>query len=641
MDWMDQERERGITITSAATSIFWQDCRVNIIDTPGHVDFTVEVERSLRILDGAIAIFCAVGGVEPQSEAVWRQADKYGVPRIAFVNKMDRVGADFDNVVSMIRTKLGSNPVPVQMPLGGGDLFTGLVDLVTMTNIVYHEESLGMTFDEFPIPRDLLSEARRRREKLLEAIADSDDHVAAKFLEGEEVSPEDIRVALRKATLQNAIVPVFCGAAFRNKGVQRLLDAVVEYLPSPLDVPPVVGENPYAHRQEQRHANDQEPFSALAFKVMTDPHVGNLTFFRVYSGTLKMRSQVLNATKEKKERINRLLEMHANKREDVEEIYAGDIAAAIGLRKTATGDTLCDPRHPILLEKMTFPRPVISVAIEPCTVADQDKLHEALGKLAAEDPTFEVRIDEETGQTIISGMGELHLEVLVERMLREFRVEAKVGKPQVFYRETISQTVQSEGKFIKQTGGRGQYGHVLLRLEPGQGFQFEDATSGGAIPRQFISAIEKGVKESMENGVVAGYPMDNVKVTVLDGSYHEVDSSEIAFRIAASMAFRDGAQKAAPVLLEPVMDIEVIVPEEYVGDVISDLNTRRAKIEGIHYRVDAQVITATVPLSEMFGYATSLRSATQGRAVHTMIFSRYEPIPENMLSDLLVKMRGY
>ncbi|MFC1682655.1 elongation factor G [Candidatus Zixiibacteriota bacterium] len=641
MDWMDQERERGITITSAATSIFWHDNRVNIIDTPGHVDFTVEVERSLRILDGAVAIFCAVGGVEPQSEAVWRQADKYRVPRIAFVNKMDRVGADFDQVVDRIKSKLGGKAIPVQMPLGAGELFTGLIDLVNMTSIVYHKESLGMTFDELPIARDLRAEAEKRREELVEAISDYDDHVMAKFLDGKEIDSQEIKIALRKATLDNAVVPVLCGAAFRNKGVQRLLDAIVDYLPSPLDRPPVIGENPYTHQEEERQANDDEPFSALAFKVMTDPHVGHLTFFRIYSGSLKVRSQILNATKDKKERVNRILQMHANKREDREQIYSGDIAAAIGLRQASTGDTLCDPKHPILLEKMVFPNPVISVAIEPRTVADQDKLHEALVKLSSEDPTFLVRTDEETGQTIISGMGELHLEILVERMLREFKVEATVGKPQVFYRETITRTVESEGKFIKQTGGRGQYGHVILRIEPSDGFEFENALVGGAIPRQFIPAVEKGIKDSMENGIVAGYPMDRIKVTLLDGSFHDVDSSEMSFKVAASMAFRDGAKKADPILLEPVMNVEVVLPEEYMGDVISDLNSRRAKIAGITYRGDAQVVASTVPLSEMFGYATALRSATQGRAVHSMLFARYEPIPENILKDLLVKIRGY
>jgi elongation factor G len=641
MDWMDQEKERGITITSAATSIFWRDHRVNIIDTPGHVDFTVEVERSLRILDGAVAIFCAVGGVEPQSEAVWRQADKYRVPRIAFVNKMDRVGADFHQVVSMIKTKLGAKVLPVQIPLGQGELFTGLIDLVAMTSIVYHEESLGATFDELPIPRDLLSEAQAHREELLEVASEYDDHLMAKFLDGKEIAPQEIKGALRKATLKNVVVPVFCGAAFRNKGVQRLLDAVVDYLPSPLDMPPVIGENPYTQRQEERLPEDRAPFSALSFKVMSDPHVGNLTFFRVYSGKLKAGTQVMNATKKTKERVSRILQMHANKRESREEIYAGDIAAAVGLRKTSTGDTLCDPRHPILLEKMSFPNPVISVAIEPRTTVDQNKLHEALGKLSTEDPTFQVRTDEETGQTIISGMGELHLEVLVERMLREFKVEAKVGRPQVAYKETITQTVDCEGKFIKQTGGKGHYGHVILRLEPGQGFEFEKALVGGVIPKQFLPAVEKGVRESMENGVIAGYPMDNVKVTLLDGSYHEVDSSEMSFNIAAAMAFRDGARKAGPVLLEPVMNVEVVVPEEYMGDVLSDLNSRRGKIEGITHRADARVVAAMVPLSEMFGYATSLRSLTQGRAVHSMLFARYEHIPENIAEELIVKVRGY
>ena len=641
MDWMDQERERGITITSAATSIFWRDHRVNIIDTPGHVDFTVEVERSLRVLDGAVAIFCAVGGVEPQSEAVWRQADKYRVPRIAFVNKMDRVGADFDKVVSMMENRLGANPLPIQVPLGTGELFTGLIDLVNMISIVYHKESLGVTFDELPIPRDLISETKDRREKLLEAIVEHDDHLMAKFLDGKEITPQEIQTAIRKATLDNAVVPVLCGAAFRNKGVQRLMDAIIDYLPSPLDVPPLIGENPFTHHKEERQADDQAPFSALAFKVMTDPHVGHLTFFRVYSGSLKVRTQIMNATKEKKQRVNRILQMHANKREDRQEIYTGDIAAAIGLRETSTGDTLCDPKHPILLEKMTFPNPVISVAIEPRTTIDQDKLQEALAKLAHEDPTFQVRTDENTGQTIISGMGELHLEVLVERMFREFKVGAKVGKPQVSYKETITETVKSEGKFIKQTGGRGQYGHVILRLEPSQGFEFENAVVRGSVPREFISSVEKGVKESMENGVIAGYPMDNIKVTLLDGSYHEVDSSEMAFRIAAAMAFRDGASKAGPILLEPVMNVEVVVPEEYMGDVLSDLNSRRGKIEGVSHRADARVVAATVALNEMFGYATALRSLTQGRAVHTMLFASYAPIPQNIAKALIVKIRGY
>jgi elongation factor G len=641
MDWMDQEKERGITITSAATSIFWRDSRINIIDTPGHVDFTVEVERSLRVLDGAVALFCAVGGVEPQSEAVWRQADKYRVPRLAFINKMDRVGADFDQAVSMMKTKLGANALPAQIPLGQGELFTGLIDLVSMTSIVYHEETLGVTFDELPIPRDRLSEAQARREQLLEAISEYDDHLMAKFLDEKKIEAQEIKVALRKATLDNVVVPVFCGAAFRNKGVQRLLDAVVDYLPSPLDKPPITGENPYTQHQEARLADDKAPFSALSFKVMSDPHVGSLTFFRVYSGTLKAGSQVMNSTKKIKERVSRILQMHANKREDRKEIYAGDIAAAIGLRKTGTGDTLCDPRHPILLEKMSFPNPVISVAIEPKTKADEDRLHEALDKLTDEDPTFQVRADAETGQTIISGMGELHLEVFVERMLREFKVGAKVGKPQVAYKETITKMVECEGKFIKQTGGKGHYGHVNLRLEPGKGFQFQNTLVGGIIPRQFIPAVEKGVRESMENGVIAGYPMDNIKATLHGGSYHEVDSSEMSFKIAAAMAFRDGARKAEPILLEPVMNVEVVVPEEYMGDVLSDLNSRRGKIEGITHRANARVVAATVPLSEMFGYATALRSLTQGRAVHSMLFARYEPIPENISEELIVKIRGY
>jgi len=527
------------------------------------------------------------------------------------------------------------------MPLGQGELFTGLIDLVAMISIAYHEESLGVTFDELPIPRDLLQEAQARREQLLEAVSEYDDRLMAKFLDEKEIEPQEIKAALRKATLDNVVVPVLCGAAFRNKGVQRLLDAVIDYLPSPLDMPPVIGENPYTNRQEERPADDEAPFSALSFKVMSDPHVGSLTFFRVYSGTLKAGSQVMNVTKKAKERVSRILQMHANKREDRQEIYAGDIAAAIGLRKTSTGDTLCDPRHPILLEKMSFPSPVISVAIEPQTKVDQDKLHKALGVLSSEDPTFQVRIDEETGQTIISGMGELHLEVLVERMLREFKVGAKVGKPQVAYKETITKMVESEGEFIKQTGGKGHYGHVFLRLESAQGFQFENAIVSGAIPKQFIPAVEKGVREAMENGVIAGYPMDNVKVTLLDGSFHKVDSSEMSFKIAAAMAFRDGARKADPILLEPVMDVEVVVPEEYMGDVLSDLNSRRGKIEGITHRADARVVAATVPLSEMFGYATALRSLTQGRAVHSMLFARYEPIPSKIAEALIVKIRGY
>jgi elongation factor G len=541
----------------------------------------------------------------------------------------------------MMKTKLGAKALPAQIPLGQGELFTGLIDLVTMTSIVYHEETLGVTFDELPIPRDRLSEAQAHRERLLEAVSEYDDHLMAKFLDEKKIEPQEIKVALRKATLNNVVVPVFCGAAFRNKGVQRLLDAVIDYLPSPLDRPPVTGENPYTHNKEERLPDDRAPFSALSFKVMSDPHVGSLTFFRVYSGILKAGSQIMNSTKKSKERVSRILQMHANKREDRKEIYAGDIAAAIGLRKTGTGDTLCDPRHPILLEKMSFPNPVISVAIEPKTKADEDRLHEALDKLTDEDPTFQVRADEETGQTIISGMGELHLEVFVERMLREFKVEAKVGKPQVAYKETITKMVECEGKFIKQTGGKGHYGHVNLRLEPGKGFQFENTLVGGIIPRQFIPAVEKGVRESMENGVIAGYPMDNVKITLHGGSYHEVDSSEMSFKIAAAMAFRDGARKAKPILLEPVMNVEVVVPEEYMGDVLSDLNSRRGKIEGITHRANARVVAATVPLSEMFGYATALRSLTQGRAVHSMLFARYESIPENIFEELIVKIRGY
>lgn len=633
MDWMEQEKERGITITSAATTCFWRDHRINIIDTPGHVDFTVEVERSLRILDGVIVIFCSVGGVEPQSEAVWRQADKYRIPRIAFVNKMDRVGANFDMAVSMIREKLGANAVPIQLPVGAGDIFTGIIDLVTMKAYFYHEESLGATFHEEKIPDDLLGKAEAYRERMLEAASEYDDVLMGKYIEGQGAEPDEIRSALRRAALDVGIVPVLCGSAFRNKGIQKLLDAVVDYLPSPLDVPPIKGVNPFTNESEIRPVEDRAPFSALAFKAMTDPYVGHLTFFRAYSGSLKVGSYVYNSSRDKKERVARILQMHANKREERGQVFAGDIAAAVGLKDTFTGDTLCDQSAPIVLEAMGFPKPVISVAIEPKTKADQDKLSSSLSKLAEEDPTFKVNVDRDTGQTIISGMGELHLEILIDRLLREFKVEAHVGRPQVAYKETITRPARAEGKFIRQTGGRGHYGHVWVEIEPlkpGSGFEFESRIEGGAVPKDYIPAVRQGIKEAMENGVLSGYPMEGIKAVLYGGSYHEVDSSEMAFKVAASIAFREAAQKAGPVLLEPVMDVEVVVPEEYMGGVIRYLSSRRGKIEQIVPRVDAQVVKAAVPLSEMFGYATALRSITQGRAVYTMQFSHYEQVPEHV-----------
>jgi elongation factor G len=643
MDWMEQEKERGITITSAATTCFWKDHRINIIDTPGHVDFTVEVERSLRVLDGAIAVFCAVGGVEPQSETVWRQADKYGVPRIAFVNKMDRMGADFQQVVEMIRERLGANAVPIQLPIGSGDLFTGIIDLVRMKAYFYDEETLGAKVIEEDIPSDMLAEARHCRERMLEAVAEFDDDLMHQFLTDGDAKEETIHRAIRQAVLSLNLVPVLCGAAFKNKGVQKLLDAVVAYLPSPLDVPPVEGINPFTKKEEQRKVGDDEPFSALVFKIMTDPYIGKLTYIRVYSGVIKAGSYVLNATTNKKERIGRLVQMHANKREDRDAVYSGDIAAVVGLKRSYTGDTLCDPKHPIVLETMHFPEPVLSVAIEPKTKNDQDRLGLALEKLAEEDPTFRVRVDEETGQTIISGMGELHLEILVDRMLREFKVSANVGKPQVAYKESIRGSAEAEGKFIKQTGGHGQYGHVVLRVErneEGDEFVFENQVVGGNIPKQFIPAVEAGVKDAMSCGVLAGYPVIGVKVTLLDGSYHEVDSSDMAFRMAGSMAFKKAASMADPVILEPIMDVEVVVPQEYMGDVMADLTSRRGKIGGMYRRAEAQVIAARVPLSEMFGYATTLRSLTQGRAVYTMQFSRYEELPEEIAKEFVGRFQG-
>ena len=644
MDWMEQEKERGITITAAATTCFWRDHRINIIDTPGHVDFTVEVERSLRVLDGSIAIFCAVGGVEPQSETVWRQADKYGVPRIAFVNKMDRVGADFENVVQMMKDRLGAKPVPIQIPLGSGEFFTGLVDLVKMKAVLYDDSSLGATWEEMDIPRDLRQKAEKYRHDLVEAVSEYDDIVMGKYVEGKEPSEAEIKNALRLGTLRSAVVPVLCGAAFKNKGVQRLLDAVVDFLPSPLDVPDVEGIEPKREKVVRRKTSDDEPFSALAFKIVTDPYVGKLTYFRVYSGIARVGTYVLNPREDRKERISRILQMHANKREDREEVYCGDIAAAVGFRYTKTGDTLCDTKHPILLESMHFPEPVISVAIEPKTKADQDKLSESFSKLMDEDPTFRVRTDEETGQTIIAGMGELHLEIIVSRLLREFKVKANVGRPQVAYKETITKSVRAEGRFIRQTGGKGQYGHVVIQLEPaprGSGFVFENRIIGGVIPKEFIPAISKGIKDAMNNGILAGYPLVDIKATLIDGSYHSVDSSEISFRVASAMALQDGLKKANPVLLEPMMKVEVVVPEEYLGDVLGDLNARRAQITGIHARKDAQIVASTVPLSEMFGYATDLRSKTQGRAVYTMQFSHYQEVSEVEANKIFQKVRGF
>ena len=640
MDWMAQERERGITITSAATTCFWDDHRINIIDTPGHVDFTAEVERSLRVLDGAVGLFCAVGGVEPQSETVWRQADKYAVPRIAFVNKMDRTGADFDRVVGMMRERLASNFVPVQLPVGSGEMFAGLIDLIKMKFVTYEDDSLGTMFVEGSIPKDLEERAYEGREQLLEAVSDFDDTLMEKFLEGEEISERELKAALRQAVINSVAVPVLCGSAFKNKGVQRLLDAIVSFLPSPLDVPEIVGYDPKnVDVRIGRPVSDKVPFSALAFKVMTDPYVGRLTYFRVYSGRLTTGSYVLNANKGKRERIGRVLQMHANKREQIDAVFAGDIAAVVGLKDTATGETLCDEKDPVILESMEFAKPVISVAIEPKTKVDQDQLGLALGKLAEEDPTFHMAVDPDTGQTIISGMGELHLEIIVDRLKREFRVEANVGRPQVTYKEAIRNAVQSvQGRFVRQSGGRGQYGHVVINVEPGDpgaGLVFENKITGGAIPTEYIPAVRAGIQEAMTGGILAGYPIDDVKVELFDGSHHEVDSSEIAFKIAGSMAFQEAARRAKAYLMEPIFDVEVVVPEDYMGDVIGDLNARRGNIVGMVNRPDAQVITATVPLSEMFGYATKLRSLTQGRAIYSMEFSKFEEMPKHIAEEIL------
>jgi elongation factor G len=641
MDWMVQEQERGITITSAATTCFWQDHRINIIDTPGHVDFTIEVERSLRVLDGAVALFCAVGGVEPQSETVWRQADKYRVPRIAFINKMDRVGADYQRVVGEIREKLKARPLLLQIPIGSEDRFTGIVDLVEQCAIVWEEDRLGASFKIEPIPEELLAEAKAARDKLIEALADHNDPIMELYLEGKSPDPAFIRSAIRDATLKLEVVPVLLGSAFRNKGVQPMLDAVVNYLPSPLDLPPVIGKN--GEKVEERWPRDDAPMAALAFKIMTDPYIGTLTFLRIYSGRLESGSSVLNSTKGKRERIGRLVKMHANKREEISEVFAGDICA-VGLRDTTTGDTLCDSAHPIVLEAIEFPDPVIQIAIEPKTKADQERLSEALQKLAKEDPSFRVSFNRETGQTLIAGMGELHLEIIVDRMLREFKVDANVGKPQVAYRETIRRAAEAEGRFVRQSGGHGQFGVVDLRIEPlpkGGGFEFSDETRGGAIPRNFIPAVEEGVKEAMETGVMAGYPMVDVRAVLLDGQYHEVDSSELAFKIAGSMAFKEAAEKARPVLLEPVMEVEVVTPQEFMGDVLGDLNSRRGKILEMESRAGAQVITARVPLASMFGYATRLRSLTQGRATYTMQFAVYEPVPPQIYEELTARSGGY
>ncbi|MBE3572461.1 MAG: elongation factor G [Moorella humiferrea] len=642
MDWMVQEQERGITITSAATTCFWRDHRINIIDTPGHVDFTVEVERSLRVLDGAIAVFCSVGGVEPQSETVWRQADKYGVPRIAYINKMDRVGADFFRGVKMIAERLGANPVPIQLPIGAEENFHGMVDLIRM-KALYFPDELGTVIEEGPIPADMEDLVREYREKLLEAVAESDEELMVKYLEGEELTEEEIKAGIRKATIAVKMVPVLCGSSFKNKGVQPLLDAVVDFLPAPTDIPAIHGIDPETGAEDERHSSDNEPFAALAFKIMADPYVGKLTFFRVYSGTIKSGSYVYNSTKGRRERIGRILRMHANHREEVDEAYAGDIAAAVGLKETTTGDTLCDEQHPIILESMEFPEPVISVAIEPKTKADQEKLSTALQKLAEEDPTFKIHTDPETGQTIISGMGELHLEIIVDRLMREFKVGANVGRPQVAYKETIRRPVKAEGKFIRQTGGRGQYGHVVIEVEPqerGKGYEFVNKIVGGVVPKEYVPAVDAGIQEAMNNGVLAGYPVVDVKVSLVDGSYHEVDSSEMAFKIAGSLAFKDAAKKAGPVLLEPIMKVEVVVPEEYMGDVIGDLNARRGRLEGMEPRAGAQVIRAFVPLAEMFGYATDLRSRTQGRGTYVMQFDHYEEIPQNIAEEIIAKRQG-
>jgi len=643
MDWMEQEQERGITITSAATTCFWRDHRVNIIDTPGHVDFTIEVERSLRVLDGSVAVFCSVGGVEPQSETVWRQADKYGVPRIAFINKMDRIGADFQRGIDMIRDRLGANPVPIQLPIGKEDYFRGVVDLVEMHGIIWDDTTMGTQFEIIEIPEDMVDDAQMAREAMIEEICSQDEELMEKYLSGDELTKDEIKLGIRKATISLQINPVLCGSAFKNKGVQNLLDAVVDYMPAPTDVPAIRGVLPGTADEITRPADDKGPFAALAFKIMTDPFVGQLTFFRVYSGVAESGASVINATKDKKERFGRLLKMHANKREEIKQVYSGDIAAAVGLKYTTTGDTLCDDKNPCLLESMEFPEPVIHIAVEPKTKGDQEKMGVALGKLIQEDPSLRIRTDEETGQTILSGMGELHLEIIIDRMRREFKVEANIGAPQVAYRETITKKVEVQGKFVRQSGGRGQYGDCWLRiepLEPGSGFEFVDEIKGGVIPKEYIPAVGKGAEEASQNGVIAGFPLVDVRVACFDGSYHDVDSSEMAFKIAGSMGFKEGAAKAGPILLEPIMKVEVVVPEEYMGDVMGDLNSRRGRIMGMVDRGGAQVINSHVPLANMFGYATDLRSSTQGRATYTMVFDHYEPVPKAISDEVIAKVKG-
>ena len=642
MDWMAQEKERGITITSAATTCHWKNHRINIIDTPGHVDFTVEVERSLKVLDGAVTVLSAKSGVEPQSETVWRQAERYHVPRMVYVNKMDIIGADFYNVLKMMVERLNAHPVAIQIPIGSEDTFQGLIDLIKMKAVIY-EEDYTKEPEAVEIPAEYKEKAEEYRQKMLDSVAETDDELMMKYLEGEELTEEEIKATIRKATIACEITPVICGSSYKDKGIQPMLDAVVDYMPAPVDIPAIKGINPDTNEEDKRESSDEEPFAALAFKIMADPFVGKLAFFRVYSGTLNAGSYVFNSTKGKKERIGRILQMHANNRKEIEVVYSGDIAAAVGLKDSTTGDTLCDENHPIILESMEFPDPVISVAVEPKTKADQEKMGIALQKLAEEDPTFRVRTDAETGQTIISGMGELHLDIIVDRMSREFKVDCKVGKPQVAYRETIRKTVKSEGKFVRQSGGKGQYGHCWIELipqDPGEGFSFESKIVGGAIPKEYIGPIENGIKEAMENGVVAGYPMVDIKAIVYDGSYHEVDSSEMAFKVAGSMAFKAGALKANPVLLEPYVKVEVTVPEEYMGDVIGDLNSRRGRIEGMEPRNGVQVINAFVPLSEMFGYATDLRSKTQGRGNYSMEVSYYDEVPKNISDAIVAKTKG-
>ncbi len=640
MDWMEQEQERGITITSAATTAYWKDTRINVIDTPGHVDFTMEVERSLRVLDGAIAVFCAVGGVEPQSETVWRQADKYLVPRVAFINKMDRTGADFNRVVEQIADRLGANPIPIQLPIGSEEHFSGMVDLVRKVAYSFDESTMGAKVTETEIPVDMVEQVDEAKEALIEALADVDDSLLERYLEGEQIDQAEIMTAVRRATLELKIVPVLCGSAFKNKGVQPLLDAVVAYLPSPVDIPAIMGVDENAGAPVQRKVDDSEPFSALVFKIMTDPHVGHLTFIRIYSGHLEAGSYVLNSSSGRKERVGRLLKMHSNKREDIKEVYSGDIVACVGLSKSFTGDTLCDPGNPVILEQIEFPEPVIAIAIEPKTKADQEKLGVAMTKLSQEDPTFRINTDPDTGQTIISGMGELHLEIIVDRLMREFNVGANVGTPQVAYRETITAVVKAEGRFVKQSGGRGQYGHIWIELspnDPGTGFTFDNRIVGGVIPKEYIPAVQKGIVEAMEQGVLAGFPVIDVHAALYDGSYHEVDSSEMAFKIAGSIAFKEGVRKAGAVLLEPIMDVEVVVPEEYMGDVMGDLSGRRGKVASMDDRAGAKVITCTVPLAEMFGYATELRSMTQGRATYTMHYAHYAKVPQNIAEEVMAQ----